>query len=277
MKPLVTCWWGKLLGALFGLMAAGPIGLAVGFFLGNLLDRAYVRSRFSATKKTRQAFFNGLFLTMGYLAKSDGHVSQNELEMARRIMQHLSLTPEHTQTAMRLFNSGKIPGFEMEPTLAQLRDMCAHRRNLLYMFMQLQFQAAYADGALHQNKAQVLLKMATLLGFSTLEFNQLHGMYQAQNAFHAHSSYSYQSGQQGYSSQQGSARFSKVDERSNAYAVLGLKPGATQEEIKKAYRRLMNQYHPDKLAAKGLPEDMMKAATEKVQKIKAAYEFIKES
>ncbi len=269
MKPLVTSWWGKLIGAICGYILGGSLGAVIGIFIGHQLDRAFVRSQFANTEKTRHAFFNALFLAMGYLAKADGHVSQNELEAARRIMQSLNLTPDHTLTAMRLFNDGKEPGFTMERTLAEFKQACLHRRNLLYMFMQLQFQAAYADGGLHQSKLQVLSQMATLIGFSALEFNQLHMMYQAQNAFRYQ-----QSGRQQYSS---APRFNTVDERKNAYAVLGLQTTATQEEVKKAYRRLMNQYHPDKLAAKGLPEDMMKAATEKVQKIKAAYEFIKES
>ena len=271
MRLFANSIWGKLAGAIFGYLLAGPLGILIGLFLGNILDRAYGRFQFSNTAKVRVAFFNSLFLTMGYLAKSDGQVTQQELDVARRIMQHLNLTQQHTLDAMRLFNEGKAPGFEITQTLLAFNMACFRSRNLLYMFMQLQLQAAYADGALHPNKLKVLTEVATGIGLTAEEFVQLHRMFQAQNQFH--SQYSGQR-RQGYSYSQPNAGYRAVDERKNAYAILGLESTATQEEVKKAYRRLMNQYHPDKLAAKGLPEDMMKAATEKVQKIQAAYDLI---
>ena len=63
----------------------------------------------------------------------------------------------------------------------------------------------------------------------------------------------------------------------DAYRLLGVSDGASDAELKKAYRRLMSQHHPDKLVAKGLPEQMVKDATEKTQQIKAAYELIRKS
>lgn len=271
-------WWGRIIGAVLGFMLLSIPGALVGFVIGALIDHA-VNNHFGNTLQVRQAFFNALFVSMGHLARADGRVTSDEINAARTIMRHLNLTPENTLQAMELFNQGKEPGFDLKSPLIELRKTCNNRRNLLHMFMMLQLQAAYADGVLHPNELAVLQEMASLLGFTPAQFSQMNMMYQAQSAFQsAFSGGGYSSGYQGYSSGSSShyTQSNPHQELKNAYAVLGLEETTPFDQVKKTYRQLMNQYHPDKLVAKGLPDDMMKAATEKVQQIKAAYEFIKE-
>jgi DnaJ like chaperone protein len=128
------------------------------------------------------------------------------------------------------------------------------------MFLEIQIQAAYADGVLDGREENVLHKICGHLGISRFEYERLKLQYRAQQRFYGHSQ--------------------QVNDKSlldNAYGVLGVSASASDTEVKKAYRRLMSQHHPDKLVAKGLPEEMMNIATEKTQKIRKAYETIRDA
>jgi len=107
----------------------------------------------------------------------------------------------------------------------------------------------------------LLLHVNAQLGFSAAEFERLAAMVRAGSHF-----------EQGPRARPQAARVSLAD----AYAVLNVSPTASDEQIKKAYRRLLSQHHPDKLVAKGLPEEMMKLASERTHQIRSAYEAIRE-
>jgi DnaJ like chaperone protein len=124
------------------------------------------------------------------------------------------------------------------------------------MFMEIQLAAAFADGELATSERTLLLHICSVLGFSKAEFERLEAMIRA--AMHSH-----QPDQ--------AAGLSQED----AYAILNIDPSASDAEVKRAYRRLTSQHHPDKLAAKGLPEEMMKLAAEKTREIRDAYECIR--
>ena len=266
---------GKVLGGLFGFMFGGPWGAIFGLFLGHLFDRRAAGPwGFAGNNEEVQAlFFKAVFSCMGHLAKSDGHITPSEINAAKDVMRHLQLNESQTKRAMELFYRGKSADFDYVRLLEELKSVCAGRRNLLRMFIQLQLQAAYADGELASKETNVLLAMAQALGFSRFEFDQLHAMYRAQAAFRSGGFYR-QQGQYQRSYQSNQNQFTSQRDLNNAYKILGVSKTDSKETIKKAYRKLMNQYHPDKLVAKGLPESMMKAATEKTQEIKQAYELI---
>lgn len=264
-------WWGKLLGGTFGFMLGGPLGALMGAAFGHQFDKGL--SGFSDAmqqgmnpgdnERIQSAFFTATFSVMGHLAKVDGHVSADEIEMARRVMVRMELTPELKQAAISLFNAGKQPHFDLDAVLDQFRHECQRRRNLLQMFVEIQLNAVYADGQLHPAEQRVVQHICTRLGFSRLEFMALQARVRAASEFAgAHHAQS---------------RTSTREALDEAYGVLGLTPQADDDELKKAYRRLMNQHHPDKLVSKGLPEEMIKLATQKTQEIKAAYERIRKA
>ncbi|NCX93699.1 MAG: co-chaperone DjlA [Gammaproteobacteria bacterium] len=272
-------WLGKFIGGLSGFLLAGVWGAILGVVLGHAFDKRIhlgLHASQGDASQVRRAFFEALFGCMGHLAKSDGRVTENEIQAARLIMQNMQLSPDQIQQAIHLFTQGKSEDYNAIQTLENLRALCVGRKNVLRMFLEFQFQAAYADGQLNDTELMTLKQYALTLGFSEWEFNQLHGLFQAQYFFHQYRFHgNYSSG--GHRYQQSSfTQNTRQHELKRAYAVLGLPEGASKEEAKRAYRKLMNQYHPDKLVAKGLPEAMMKAATEKAQEIKAAYELIAE-
>jgi len=180
-------------------------------------------------------------------------------------MQQMSLNEQQRKMAIELFNKGKQPDFPLDSALQQFRRHAHGQRNLLRMFMEILLHAAYADGDVHYKEEQLLKHIARALGISPYQLAQLEGMVQAQRAFH-----------QGRGGQYEPAK-PRANLLKEAYQLLGIKETATDAEVKKAYRRQMNQHHPDKLVAKGLPEEMIKIATEKTQEIKAAYDTIIQS
>ncbi len=177
-------------------------------------------------------------------------------------MDKLGLNAEMRQQAQDAFREGKMPGFPLDERLTQLKILCISRQDLLLLFLEIQIQVAFADGELDSDERKALHRIARILGFSAVELDRLLEMIIAGANFH----------QQGQSSRQAKT----PQQLDNAYKLLGVSKQNTPQEIKKAYRKLMAQHHPDKLVAKGLPPEMMEVAKQKTQDIQAAYEMILE-
>jgi len=176
----------------------------------------------------------------------------------------MNLNEQMREAAIGLFNQGKQPDFPLLDVLRQFRQECHRRRNLMQMFVEMLMHAAYADGKLESAERAVLEQIRQELGFSTREFQHIEAL--VRNARHF--------GGGGFGGQTAASPGASLHE---AYEILGVEKTASDAEVKKAYRRLMNQHHPDKLVAKGLPEEMMKLATEKTQEIKKAYDLVKQA
>jgi DnaJ like chaperone protein len=255
---------GKFIGAMIGLLIAGPVGMALGFITGHLYDLGYFRAFLHAVQgnihtQSQQIFFNATFKVMGYVAKSDGHISVNEIRTAQMIMSKMGLNEALKQQAIHLFSTGKEPDFNLDQTLFELRQVCHIQPALLQLFLDIQLQMASADGGLSSVKKATLQHICTQLGIAGFQFHQNNNQYQQ------HQYYDRKPTQ------------SDAMSLSDAYKMLNISEIATPEEIKKAYRRAMSQNHPDKLIAKGLPPEMIKVATQKTQRIKQAYEKIKKT
>ncbi|MEM7294960.1 MAG: co-chaperone DjlA, partial [Pseudomonadota bacterium] len=252
-------------------LLGGPLGALIGAALGHNFDKGLdgldedVFTR-GDQERVQMAFFTATFATMGHVAKADGEVTRDEINLAESVMSHMSLTADMRRAAINLFEQGKQPDFPLHDVIEQFRSECTRRQNLMRMFIEIQVQAAYADGSLHPSEDRLLLNICQMLGFDEQVYRQIESLIKASVHGGARSEYRQQN-----SSPKSAAAMSTHDAR----ALLGVSAGASAAEVKRAYRRAMSQHHPDKLVAKGLPEEMIKLATEKTQKIREAYELLK--
>jgi DnaJ like chaperone protein len=258
-------WWGKAIGGAFGFMVGGPLGALMGVAFGHNFDRRMIgieQSDWTSggvdQDRVQAAFFTATFSVMGYIAKADGKVTRDEIRLAEEVMRQLGLDGEMRESAKKLFNEGKSENFPIDEILDQFKSELKHRTTLVQMFLEIQLQAAYADGVMDASEEKALAHICQRLGIPLSQLKRMEEMLKAGFG-----------GQRQKSSTQGSL--------SDAYAIVGVENTVSDAELKKAYRRLMSQHHPDKLVAKGLPDEMIKDATAKTQQIKAAYEQIRKT
>jgi len=253
----------KFIGFIAGYYFFGFLGALFGLFIGSLIDRAraYGPGALNPLQNAhRQAvFLETLFISMGKLAKADGRVSQHEIDHTEAFMRKLGMNAEHRQQAIAWFKQGADPGFDIGPTYQRFMSVCGHTRNLKYVLMVYLTVMALADGELHPAEETILFDIAGRVGYDRAMFQQLLDMVLNQSHF-----------------AQGKAATS-ASSLDDAYKALGVTKDSSDQEIKRAYRRQMSQYHPDKLIGQGLPEDMIAMATEQSKEIQRAYELIKKS
>jgi DnaJ like chaperone protein len=254
-------------------MLGGPLGALLGAALGHNFDRGLkalpddMQFETGDRERVQTAFFTTTFSVMGSVAKTDGRVSPEEIRMAEAVMAQMSLDAAMRKAAISLFHQGKAAGFDLDAVLEQFRRECHGRSTLIGMFIEIQLQAAYADGRLDPAEDRTLQHICARVGVSELDYRRLERMVRAERSFGA--------GAGGPGSHR--AAPSGRPGLNEAYQLLGVDAKATDAEVKRAYRRLLSQHHPDKLVSKGLPEEMMKLATQKTHEIRQAYERIREA
>ncbi|GGY63244.1 co-chaperone protein DjlA [Cellvibrio zantedeschiae] len=253
------------------------IGVVVGFLLGFFITHKFFGALFGAAlgyflydknrsprisgaqlQQAQALFFKTVFNLLGHIAKADGHISEMEVKLTEAYMDKMGLTPEHKREAIRLFKEGASAEFSLQEALNAYRTLGSRSPNLSQMLLVYLINLAMIDGDLDAKEREILQQVAEGIGFSRIAFEQLLRMVGAQNSFAQNQPH-------------------RANELALAYEALGVSADASDSDIKKAYRKLMSQYHPDKLMGQGLPEDMIKAATERSQEIQAAYDLIKKS
>jgi DnaJ like chaperone protein len=220
----------------------------------------------SGAGNTRQQFFQALFSTLGHINKADGRVTQVEINAAEALMTRLQLTPEERNRAIRFFKEGKEPGFQLEKALRQFSQHTMMRQDLRHMFVEILLEGASADGNISSAEQAVLVRVCQALHIPAEMFA---AMWAARQGGAGYQQYQRARGSNGPARQQLPLR--------QAYATLGIKESASDAEVKKAYRKLVGQYHPDKLVSRGLPEEMMEVARKRVREINTAYDQLKQA
>jgi len=261
-----THWWGKLIGGIIGLMRGSISGAILGIFVGHMVDRFL--ANLGGVNRTRDAFFGAVFSTLGHISKSDGRVTKVEIAAAEQLMRRLQLTDAERQHAIDFFQRGKEAGFDLGATLREFARHSMLRHELRIMFVELLLEAALADGNLSTAEQAVMTQVCTALHIPA---NIYAAMLRARQGG-AHASPGASSGS--YQRTQGRA-WGQGQSINQSYATLGLNADASTQEIKRAYRKLVGQYHPDKLVSRGLPDEMMDIAKKRVREINAAYDDIK--
>ncbi len=248
---------------MFVFFIAAAIGFAIGGFRGLILGLLLAwgiswllgHAVRGGLGRTQAQFLDSTFAAMGALCKADGAVTRDEIKVAEALFDRLHLSSEQREAAKAAFNRGKSPAFDLDAEIAALRAVLRGRGPLLQIFLQLQLMAIAADGGVHPAEHEMLVRMARGLGLSEAHIAQLEAMLRTGTGHQP-------------------SRQKKLDD---AYASLGVSSSASDAEIKRKYRRLMSQNHPDKLAGKGLPESMREIAEERTREISTAYRLIREA
>lgn len=250
----------KLIGVFAGFYFSGFWLALLGLFIGSIFDRVriYGSGGMNPLQNAlrRAVFLETVFISMGKLAKADGHVSQDEIDHVEAFMQKLGMTAEHRQQAIALFKQGAAPDFDITPTYQRFLSVCGHTKNLKDVLLVYLIVMALADGHFHPAEEALLTDIAGRLGYSPAAFKQMLDMVANQTHF-------------------GGGQVTSEAALDDAYKALGVTKENSDAEIKRAYRKLMSQYHPDKLIGQGMPEDMVKMATEQAQEIQRAHDLIK--
>lgn len=262
--------FGRLLGSVFVYLAfKNPIGLLIGFAIGYFFDRA-MKNVFEENKvlsveeqqdqpynveAAREQFMQLLFSGLGYLAKADGRVCEQEIEHAEKIIVDLGIDKQYRDTCIAWFQQGVENGIDNN-LIHALNELAPHRPDLIPVLIEMLISLALADGHLDDAELGILKDIASQLGVDAQAFSHLLGRIKAQMQF------------------EGDDLKTEKD-LGAAYDALGVDAWVDDDGLKKAYRRLMSQHHPDKLMAQGVPEEAIKLATEKSQAIQNAYDLIK--
>lgn len=246
---------GAILGAIFG----GFTGLFIGAFVGYIAGQAIQQTVLGGLKVAQSQLMDSTFAVMGALCKADNVVSRDEINVVKQIFEMLKLNDEQRHSAKAAFNRGKQPDFDLDAAVDRFSQLSRRRMPLVQLFLQLQCMAVAADGTVTQAEHQMLVRIARRLGLQESDVAQLEALLRAAT---------------GRTS--GVGQPASRHQLDDAYEALGIDSSAEPAEIKLAYRRLMSANHPDKLAARGLPESMRAVAEERSREINAAYDLIKD-
>ncbi|MEK7843912.1 MAG: co-chaperone DjlA [Pseudomonadota bacterium] len=252
----------KLVGALIGYYFLGISGAFIGYFLGSIVDRysAYGMGGVNPLSRGQRqtVFLETVFILMGKLAKADGHISKDEIEHVEQFIQQLGMSAEHRQQAIVLFERGTTPDFDFEPNLRRFMAICGHTHSLKQILLVYLIVMALSDGRIDSAEEHLLIDIARHLGYDQAAFEHMLDMVLNQSHF---------AGGQAISA-------TALDD---AYKALGVSKESSDQEVKRAYRKLISQYHPDKLMGQGVPEDMIAVATKQAQEVQVAYDLIEKS
>lgn len=261
--------WGKILGALFGMALLKIPGLFLGLLIGHWFDKSYGGAfaskggfnGFSRDKSEAQGIFRyNTFAVMGHISKSNGVVTHSHIQQASAFMDQLGLTTQQKQEAQAAFRAGKSADFPLAEQLAEFKAAYRFRPDMLLMFLEIQISTAYVDLNLSSAEKKILAQIASALGISAVQLERMLSRYEAEASF---------------------AKSNKTGTEpdqllADAYKILGISSDCSEVQLKKAYKKLMAQHHPDKLMSQGLPPELMEIAKRKTQDIQAAYELIRE-
>ena len=244
-------WLGKAIGGTIGFAMGGPLGAIAGAVFGHAFDRnenrllgPESRNRLSNTEESQFAFFIGAFSMLAKLSQADGRVSQEEIESVEQFMvRDLNLNPQSRQVAMNIFQAAMQSPGTFEDFTSQFYERFRMQPQLLNLMMDIMLRVSLADGVLSESEERLILAAKGIFHFSDSQYHAIQSRY--------------------------------IVAADKYYKILGCTRNDSDDQIKSRYRALVKEYHPDKIASKGLPEEFTELAEEKFREIQEAYDGIR--
>ena len=244
--------WGAVIGGAAGFFLGGPLGGLMGAVAGHAVGKA--KAEMSGAQGTgriftnearvedRQAAFAVAVVVLGAkMAKADGVVTHDEIAAFKEVFR---IPDEEAVNVGRLFNEAKLDAQGFEPYAAQIADMFSHEPSVLGELLGGLFHIAKADNVIHPAELTYLQSVAAIFGLSEAAFETIRARHMPSPG-------------------------------SSPYTVLGISPDASDEDVKKTYRKLLRENHPDALMAKGMPAEFVEVANKKMATINAAYDEVR--
>lgn len=243
-------WMGKLVGGTIGFALGGPLGAIFGatfghaFDSGTELDAAGGRQRLSTVEHHQLTFFVAAFSMLAKLVQADGRVKKEEIDSIENFMEKdLRLAPESRNAAVNIFRTALNAPGTFDDFAGQFYSQFHHQPQMLELMIDILLRVAVSDGKMTHGEETLILSAVNTFKFSTLRYEQLKSQY--------------------------------VPSADKAYAVLGCRLNDSDDQVKRCYRQRVQEYHPDKIAAKGLPDEFNRFAHDKFREIQDAWDQIK--
>ncbi|MBO8416706.1 MAG: co-chaperone DjlA [Proteobacteria bacterium] len=307
-------WMGRIVGTVIGLLFFNPLTALIGFAIGWYFVDKPRNQAARARQEASQAFsyagggqggtgnfeiMRSSFALMGYVARGAGRVNEAHIQLAEIMIARMGMDDHGRNMAVEAFNRGKDPSFNFRSEIGNLLREAHGNNTIIAYIVEFLVEIALADGSLQQGEYDRLVEVTGALGIGREQLDRWIELRRAQMRFAEYMRRAQQqwggaqgSQQQGWGGQQqgqwqdqgqqsyggGQQAYQATEnDLQNAYQILGVESTASFEEIKKAHRRLMLKYHPDRLASQGLPPEMVRMYTEKAQEIQAAFDLIKKA
>jgi DnaJ like chaperone protein len=241
---------GKIVGGTIGFALGGPLGAIAGAALGHAFDSSDAIQTAEGGRPLTEGetsqftFFVATFSMLAKLAESDGRISKEEIDTVERFMLYdLNLSPRSRQMAMNIFYEASRNPMRFEDFAQQFYDHFQYRPELIEFMVDILLRLSVADGKFSPSEESLIASAVNIFHMADSRYQALRKKY--------------------------------VQDNHKYYAVLGCQPGDSDEQIKASYRKLVMEYHPDRILSKGLPEEFTDFAENKFREIQEAYEAIK--
>jgi DnaJ like chaperone protein len=236
--------WGKIIGGAAGFAIGGPLGALLGASVGHAVDSGLVgaagRAGEGATRKI--TFTIGVIALSAKMAKADGHVTRDEIEAFREVFK---IPPHEVRNVGRVFDMARKDTAGYEAYAAQIARLFQDSPQVLEDLLGALFHIANADGVLHPAEIEYLDNVARIFGFSEARYASIKALYMG-------------------------------PDKASPYTILGVSPDISDADLKKRYRTLIKENHPDKLIAQGMPQEFIEVANDRLAAINAAYDRLEE-
>jgi DnaJ like chaperone protein len=245
-------WLGKVVGGTIGFALGGPIGAVAGAAFGHSFDKKEERylseggisPNLSTDEQAQMTFFVAAFSMLAKLTKADGKVTDSEIASIEAFMiKDLNLDAAGRNSAVNIFRQALHSPESFDAFALQFYRVFRVQPRIIELMMDVLFRVSAADGAISPQEELLLQTAAGIFHIHSMDYERIKARY--------------------------------VKAVNKAYAVLKCDETASNEDLKKSYRKLVSEYHPDKIASKGLPEEFTALASDKFREIQGAWESIK--